>query len=148
MTKLTGESVGVTVSDIEALRTDLSSSGRSVTGPFHRIRDDHRLEIYPQLADVLTALAVGVGAGVPVRTGGEAGYRGVGGVGVSPATTGQREHAAHSEARGAGTRGGSSQGATLRGRVASSVQVVGTSTWIVGEADHVKDPLARYREEY
>ena len=135
--KPTGESVGVTVSDIESLRTDLISRVWSVAGPLHRIRDDHRLEIYPQLADVLTALAVGVGAGVPVRTGGEGVDRGVGGVGASPAATGQREHAAHSEARGAGARGGSSQGAALRGRVAGSIEVVGTPTSNVGEADHV-----------
>ena len=63
---------------------------------------------FPEFTDIVAALAVGVGAGVPVWGGREGGYGGVGGVGVGPAPTGQREHAADSEARGAGAGGGSS----------------------------------------
>ena len=96
----------------------------------------------PELADVIAILAVGVGTGVPVIRGGEGVYRGVGSVCAGSASTGQGEHAAHSEARGTGTRGGSSQGAALRGRVASSIKIVGTPARSIWEADHLKYPLA------
>ena len=78
----------------------------------------------PELTDVIACLAVGVGAGVPVVSRGVGVYCGVGGVGVGPPSTGQGEHAAHSEARGAGSRGGSSEGATLRGRVTGSIEII------------------------
>ena len=100
----------------------------------------------PEFTDIFTASAVGVGAGVPVRGGRERGHSGVGGVGVGPAPAGEREHAADSEARGAGAGGRTSQGATLRGCVASPVEIIGATASCIREPDNVEYPLAGDRE--
>ena len=97
---------------------------------------------FPEFTDIVAALAVGVCAGVSVTGGREGGDGGVGGVGVGPPPAGQREDAADSEARGAGAGGRTSQGATLRGRVASPIEIIGAATGRVWEADYVEYPLA------
>ena len=54
----------------------------------------------------------------------------------------QGDGAADPEARGAGAGGGSSERVTLRGRVASPIEIIGAATGRVWEADYVEYPLA------
>ena len=97
---------------------------------------------FPELTDIVTTLAVFVCAGVSVWGGGVGGYRGVGGVGGGRTPAGKREHAADSEARGAGAWWGSSERVTLRGRVASPIEIIGAATGRIWEPHDVENPLA------
>ena len=93
----------------------------------------------PQLADICAGLAVSVGAGVRVGGGGEGGDGGVGIVLAGRGPAGESEDTAHSEGRGTGSWGSSSQGGALRGSVASPIEIVGASAGTVGESNDVED---------
>ena len=151
-----GTSVRVTVSNIGTVGS--SGCGR------HCIRapDNHGLKIkpskslmedsegtdwLPELAHVITALAVGVDARVPVVWCGEGVDGGVGSVGASSGPAVQREDAADSKSRGTCSWRGSSKGATLSASVASSVEIVSAPASFVWEPDHGEDPLTRDRVE-
>ena len=75
--------------------------------------EDHRVEVYPQFADISVGGAEGVRAGVLVRTGGVGGDHSVGVVGTATAATSDGEDTANSEGRGTGSGGCSSEGAAL-----------------------------------
>ena len=76
-------------------------------------RENHRVEVYPQFADISVGGAEGVRAGVLVRTGGVGGHHSVGVVGTAAAATSDGEDTANSEGRCTGSGGCSSEGAAL-----------------------------------
>ena len=86
-----GQSVVNTVSHSEGIR---HHSGR---GDFIGGCEDHRVEVYPQFADISVGGAEGVGAGVAVRAGGVGGDHSVGVVGAATAAASDGEDTADSE---------------------------------------------------
>ena len=75
--------------------------------------EDHRIEVYPQFADICVGGAESVSAGILVRTGGVGGDHSVGVVGTAAAATSDGEDTANSEGRSTGSGGCSSKGAAF-----------------------------------
>ena len=78
-----------------------------------RSSEDHRIEVYPQFANICVGGAEGVGTGVLVRTGGVGGDHSVGVVGAATAATSDGKDTTNSEGRGTGSGGCSSEGAAF-----------------------------------
>ena len=89
------------VGDSEGVRVAVSNgdavSGHRGAGDPRRRRQNHRVEIYPQLANTAAHRAEGVQARICVSAGGVAVDDGVGVVGTGAPTTADREDAADSE---------------------------------------------------
>ena len=83
------QSVRIAVSNCDTVRCCCSSTTRSC--------QNHRVEVYPQLADVGAGGTECVGAGVLVCAGGVGGDDGIGVVGAAATPAGDREDTANSE---------------------------------------------------
>ena len=107
------------VSDVGAMKVGVCRGGVDSIGD--RSGQDHRVKINSQFTHLRVGFTECVGAGVFVCGGGVGAHERVGVVGAAGVSTGDGEHAAHSEGGGAGPGGGAALGCALRGSVARAI---------------------------